>query len=68
MQMANRLYDGNDGNDGLGNAGGFVAATDDVNGREGTYPIVDSDNTFRIVGNQSQTMLNGVKTRLATVG
>ena len=62
------FYDGDDGHYGFLDAGCLIAASDDVDIGERTYTVMYAHHALGIVGNQGETVLDGVETCLATVG
>ena len=65
--MAQRLDDRDNRDDGFRLAGCFVAVADDVDAGEGAYTIMDTHHTLNIVGNECQSVLHGMEARLASV-
>ena len=66
--VAEGLYDGDDGDDGFLRAGCLVAIPDDIGAGEGAHAVVDADNTLGIVGDEGQSVLYAMEARLAAVG
>ena len=65
--VSQRLHNGDDGDDGLGRVGCLVATANDVDAGKWTHAVVYTHHTFSIVGNECQSMLNGMEACVATI-
>ena len=57
LQVTNRFYDRDDGNDSLCRTGRFVAVANDVDAGERAHTIVNADDSFGIVRNLCEAVL-----------
>jgi hypothetical protein len=62
------LYYGDNGDDGLVPTGLLIAAADDLNGYKGPHTVMYSHHTLSLIGNQRQSVLDGVEAGGTTIG